>query len=60
MITYTPEQLQAAYEAWQNAEPNKRDQLWHTYLDIRDGLQLGTSAAKAEAEYKKSNLYEYN
>jgi hypothetical protein len=40
-------ELQTAYLAWASTSfdesPNARDEAWHKYCDIRDGMPEGTS-----------------
>ena len=37
--------LIAAYLAWAEACPGRRDPEWNSYCDVRDGFALGTNAA---------------
>lgn len=56
---YTAEDIQTAYQVWANAPRNNRDQEWFLYLDLRDGVPVGTNEANRNKRFQRKHT-EYN
>lgn len=52
---YTEEDIQTAYQVWANAPRNNRDHEWNLYLDLRDGVPVGTNEANRNKRFQRKH-----